>query len=132
MNEPRIAPATAVESLRTAMYPDLSGTTTTLRIDSSFSRCMACGGNADPDEDSHIHGGRAGMTLEQGALSNLGGCGASFTEFVDQNGRPISAAKLARIREPIVWNDGSPDPDSYNRNGATDGVGTVIDADPGL
>lgn len=42
------------------------------------SRCSHCGGNADPDEDRHIHGGPGSMHRLGSDLGSTNGCGAVF------------------------------------------------------
>jgi len=42
------------------------------------STCSACGGNADPNESSHISGGPQEMFMCGSALYNDNGCGATF------------------------------------------------------
>ncbi len=73
-------------------------TIATLEIGHSFSRCLGCGGNADPAETHHIHGGRRGDDWTTGALDREGGCGAVFTGAVDHNGVPYTDAEMEAMR----------------------------------
>ena len=52
-------------------------------VGSFSSQCSECGGNADPNEEAHIHGGPKSMWQEGSALSDENGCGAEFTERVN-------------------------------------------------
>lgn len=54
--------------------------TATLRIGRWSSSCSACGGNADPHEERHVHGGPKSMWDDDSTLSKTNGCGALFTE----------------------------------------------------
>lgn len=50
-----------------------------------WTECSACGGNADPHEDAHIHGGpdpggSQGPRDMRSALSATNGCGARFVQ----------------------------------------------------
>lgn len=64
-----------------------------LMVGNWFSRCMDCGGNADPDETSHVSGGpdKGRYSPTPGStLNDRNGCGAPFTARVDEDGNPIS------------------------------------------
>lgn len=48
-----------------------------------WTKCSACGGNADPNESSHIHGGpdaggSFGPDNPRSYLDETNGCGAAF------------------------------------------------------
>lgn len=58
-----------------------------------FSRCSDCGGNADMTEDRHVHGGPSVGRYSPNpgsTLADTNGCGAVFTDRVDENGDPIN------------------------------------------
>lgn len=54
--------------------------TAILYLEHWSSQCSHCGGNADPDEDRHIHGGPRDMYSPGSDLGSTNGCGARFTE----------------------------------------------------
>lgn len=56
-----------------------SEVTTTVRVGNWSSTCGACGGNADPHETHHVHGGPKSMWDADSSLSKTNGCGALFT-----------------------------------------------------
>lgn len=58
----------------------------TLIIGTFSSRCSACGGNADPDEQRHIHGGPNSCWKRGSWLSDSNGCRAEFTKTTDPYG----------------------------------------------
>lgn len=68
----------------------------TLMVDSWYSRCSACGKNADPYETEHV------MTTMQGE-----GCGATFTAITSSYFHPgyDMAARLREMRPdlPVGW-----------------------------
>lgn len=53
--------------------------TATLIISHWSSSCSRCHGNADPDEDRHIHGGPGSMYARGSDLGSTNGCGARYT-----------------------------------------------------
>lgn len=60
----------------------------TLIIERWDSKCSACGGNADPNETHHIHGGRKSMWDPDSSLAQTNGCGAEFTSIEYPYGGP--------------------------------------------
>jgi hypothetical protein len=70
------------------------GGTATLIVAAMFSRCSACGGNADPGQRLHLNGGRRSGWRPGSALSNTNGCLAWFTAVHDPYA--IAAAGAAR------------------------------------
>lgn len=62
----------------TAVWP--FGTATLVAGDWE-TRCSACGGNADPGERFHGHGGRGGAYQPGSSLDDRNGCLALFTNF---------------------------------------------------
>lgn len=72
---------------------------TTLYINKSESRCGACDGGADPDEESHITllGWRA-------VNDNMKGCGAEFTELsTDYVGFPGLEEAIKEMRPDLPY-----------------------------
>lgn len=55
----------------------------TVHVGNFFSRCGACGGNADPTEPAHIHGGRGSAHKRENWLSETNGCQAIFDRIDD-------------------------------------------------
>jgi hypothetical protein len=61
-------------------------------VEDFFSRCSACGGNADPDEDHHVHGGPSHGYQRGSETAASNGCGAPLTHHVNNEGQPIKWA----------------------------------------
>lgn len=60
----------------------------------SMSRCSVCGGNADPNESAHIHGGPESGWRDGSSLADRNGCGVVF-EVAPEN--PYARDGLAEV-----------------------------------
>ena len=67
-----------------------------LIINDWFSKCSACGGNADPQENSHISGGPGTPYTQGSSLGSKNGCREPFTQVIHE-GRAMSNGAEPRL-----------------------------------
>ena len=79
-------------------------TTATLIVADWSSRCSACGGNADPNDITHVHGGlhANAMMHEDSSLDKTNGCGATFSTISAAQYSGVTDGMLRRLRPDLT------------------------------
>lgn len=71
----------------------------------SQSHCSACGGNADPNEAAHIHGGTRDMWDRASALNDMNGCRAAWVRRVSVYAGASDRLNWTDMTRPLsTWN----------------------------
>lgn len=70
-----------------------------LNIDTWSSRCMSCGGGADPNENAHD------SLLGYSVARDAKGCGKTFTHVTSDYAGPAGARGVTVMRPDLTWID---------------------------